>query len=335
MSGDDYQPGPRRSLAEAWLMPDSARAENTLPEVCGSKKHSIHTISMTTPSIKMPEAEIKVRARDYMIDGVRYQRVSAVLGIIAKPALVGWMKKTTTTAIRSAMLHEDTKAGLVDLIMAEGETNEDLYNGWVARLIDSAGRAGDEHRNEAADRGTRIHEEIQAALGGVEPEGKEAKQALAYLAHRGFTVEASELTVWDPGVKVAGTIDLVARDHYRQLTILDWKTGKGPWPEMAAQLGAYAGILRAHGHEVQRAIVVMLKPNGWEEHVVNDLAGARGVYELALWLQRDLKGVGWVSTTNPNPPNPTLSTMVIDGDPQRLADMKAAVKELELALEQG
>ena len=41
-----------------------------------------------------------------------------------------------------------------------------------------------------------------------------------------------------------------------KLTLLDLKTGKGPFPEHAVQLGGYVELLRASGHDVEQAIAL-------------------------------------------------------------------------------
>ena len=246
--------------------------------------------------IALPEAEIVApdperRRWHYKIDGQRYQRVSTILNVINKPKLTDWAVGVANDSVRSVLLNEDTVSGLADVVATRGE--DGLYEGWVDRLLDSAGRAADEKRGETAERGTHIHEDIQQSidldLPAMSPEGA---QALEYLKAEGIGVMHTELTVWHPEWGIAGTIDALGM-RAGQVVIWDWKTGSGPWPEMALQLAAYAAILGYHGHDVSSASIVKLRPDGYSVHQVADLDEARSLFEAAMELQRGLRGVTW------------------------------------------
>ena len=46
---------------------------------------------------------IEQRSRDYLVDGQSYRRVSSVLGVINKPALVGWARNTTLERVEETL----------------------------------------------------------------------------------------------------------------------------------------------------------------------------------------------------------------------------------------
>ena len=164
-------------------------------------------------SILRPEyqdAKIKTRARDYIIDGTKYRRVSTILGVINKPALVGWAKRITLEEVDRILRDEDTHDGLATLF-ADPTDVSDAYTGWVDRVIENAKLASDHKRDEAANKGTSIHEEIQSVLTDSEDIAlsPQAYHAVQYLQDNGITLEATELTVWDSTNRIAGTCDWV------------------------------------------------------------------------------------------------------------------------------
>ena len=213
--------------------------------------------------------EVVPRARDYLIDRERYRRVSTILGVINKPALVPWAKRTTLERIEEILRNPEVEGGLAQLF-ADGPDSRE-YETWVDRVIAAGKKAADS--SAAADRGTRIHEEIRQALSPPYVErviSDECGHALNFLEDKKISVDAVEMTLWDTLYKIAGTCDAIGRDSEGRRIIWDWKTGSGPWPEMALQLGAYAGMLQLMtGESVHGAYVVKVKPDGYEPHYLD------------------------------------------------------------------
>ena len=88
-----------------------------------------------------------VRARDYLIDGKSYRRVSSVLGVINKPALPAWAAKQVSEALVDTLRDKDTRAGLADIVMSMGEHVEGpQYDGWVDRLAEAVKSTADVKR---------------------------------------------------------------------------------------------------------------------------------------------------------------------------------------------
>lgn len=150
--------------------------------------------------------------------------MTTILDAIAKPALVGWAaRETATYAIDNlpALAQLDRQAAI------------DLAKGAAWRKRDAAG-----------ERGTDVHEHIAALVTG-KPVPATAPEQAPYLAGFSAFVAAhrprwlmSEVTVYSPRLRYAGTFDLLAV-LAGQEWLLDVKTGKGVYPEVACQLAAY------------------------------------------------------------------------------------------------
>jgi hypothetical protein len=105
---------------------------------------------------------------------------------------------------------------------------------------------------EAAQRGSEIHAAIEAAILG-EPYDELYESAVrrwrGLVAEHDLIVHSVERTVAHASIGYAGTLDQVV-EHDGRFRVLDLKTGKGVWPEVAIQLAALAnaqGWLAADG----------------------------------------------------------------------------------------
>ena len=243
-------------------------------------------------SLAIPQAEISVNSRGYTINGKKYRRVTSVLGVINKPRLPGWAAKQVREAARD---------GLKD-----GATLEALMQpGGADRFADSIGRAADEARDSAAEAGTAVHDALQEFLdywvnNGFDPGvyaclPNKAKHGADWLEESAYEIENTEVTVWNDAFDVAGTIDVVGRDADGRLVIWDWKTGSGPWPEMALQLGAYAWMLSNMTEEpVENAFIVKLADDGAHRYSLPfPPVAAAHQFRLAYALQDGLAGIKW------------------------------------------
>ena len=249
---------------------------------------------------------IEKRARDYLVDGESYRRVTSALGVINKPALVPWAVKTTLERVEEVMRSPEVAldfgklaAETVTNVERQGITGRSDYEGFVDLLMASAKKAADQKRDSAADRGTSVHEEIRAVLEGTQSGERviapQTDQALQFLDDKLYEVVASEVPLWNDDLKVAGTCDVVGVNRHGYPVVWDWKTGSGPWWEMALQLGAYASMLtRLTGEPVTEAFVVKLLPDGYEVHQVSNLRKAQEAFEHAASLHAASKNKWWV-----------------------------------------
>ena len=237
---------------------------------------------------RLPEfqaAEIKVNSRGYTINGQKYARVTSALGIINKPGLVGWARKSVLEKARE-VIKRLAKSSLpidADAVLLE---------------LESAGS----ERDAAATLGAAVHTLIQQLL--TEGALVDLPPALAPMIHAaaGFLREYqiqpihTEFTVWDEARHVAGTIDGVGLQRGK-VVIWDWKTGRSLYPETALQLAAYATLFReTTGVAVQEAWAVRLPKNEgetFEARRVADVNRSYATYILALELQAELKRDPW------------------------------------------
>ena len=211
---------------------------------------------------------VKPRARDYLVGGVAYARVTTALGIINKPALVPWAARTALAKVREVLVNPDVYR---ELARALEETPES-YEEFVDLLIDRAAKAPNEARDARGEAGTEVHSLISevVALDDIDRSaflmGSDAPpavwEALRFLSDYGIKVIDTERVVWLPDLKVAGTIDGIGMRN-GHVVIWDWKTSASVYWETALQLGAYAKLLtRLTGVGVAAAFAVRLPRPG-------------------------------------------------------------------------
>ena len=169
-------------------------------------------------------------------------------------------------------------------------------------------------RDAAADAGTEAHKAIERHILG-EPVGELGE--LAQASFENFLEfekqleprwEASELTVFNPTAKYAGTLDFIAEIPAlgEGLTLGDIKTGKGVYLEVALQLAAYRFAefaTTAHNNEkvdmpkTERAVVLHLRPDSWELVPVQADTEAFQMFlhvSNVAWFTRRGNGDSWI-----------------------------------------
>lgn len=159
--------------------------------------------------------------------------VTKILGIIDKPALVGWAKRTV------AEFAVEKAPGLVVMIAEQGPQATVKY---LAALPDY-------QRDTAAQLGSSVHLLADMATRGAETaatgfEVSEAQRPYleafqAFLGHYSASqVVSSEKAVISFGDQYAGTYDLLMQID-GELWLIDIKTSKGIYAETGLQLVAY------------------------------------------------------------------------------------------------
>ena len=203
---------------------------------------------------------------------------TTILGILDKPALLGWASRMVA---EYAVEHRDAWSRL--------PTDEA-----VALLKGAPWR----NRNRKANVGTAVHTALEAYVTGQEPDEELAPErrgyyeaALAFLRDHEPKITASEVTVYSRRHEYAGTLDLLG-EHGGEATVMDYKTGKDVYPEMALQLCSYAyGDFIGHDDgreeplpEIRRGIVIRLGANGRYKAVPVSLP--QELFEVFLALRR-------------------------------------------------
>jgi hypothetical protein len=191
--------------------------------------------------------------------------VTNVIGMLDKPALSRW----------SAL---EVAKGAYKMRHALTEMDEAEAVGILKQLPWSKA-------DRAADRGTDIHEWLEAALLGRElpPLADEAQKywpaAQGWLDWFDGTVLATEQTFFHDDY--AGTADLVC-DVGGERWLVDFKTSKGLYESVALQLSAlaYAHMLPdgTDNWTYTRLVAVRIGEDGWEMADVTDPEGSFGAF---------------------------------------------------------
>lgn len=169
--------------------------------------------------------------------------VTTILGVISKPALVPWAKREALRRVREE-LTTATVAEITQAMLLDKWGRLEFRPEWIDALIDAASKEPDRIKDEAADYGTQAHHAIDAMLRGGQPEYSPLIQPaidgfLAWQAQAGIEIVASEIQVFHPTLRYAGSVDWVGW-RGDQLIVGDHKTSNGLWPEYGYQVAAYA-----------------------------------------------------------------------------------------------
>ena len=212
---------------------------------------------------------------DYRVDpDERLPSVTQVLGVINKPALVGWASKVARETAKSTLIN---RIGSV--------VNDTLIRDVEFALIEA------KRSTASMDFGTFVHSLIER---NAEERDVPAPYRPPYLAWKQWLSDsraeiiASETPIYHPTELYAGTIDATAVLD-GNIVIIDYKTSNRIWDEMALQLSAYAMAYSAHTGISPRAMVLQLpKFNngcGYTARYVN-IPVAYGQFKDALNLYR-------------------------------------------------
>ena len=170
----------------------------------------------------------------YTVDGEKIQGVTGVLGVINKPALLGWVAKVG---------HDFLIKNLVP-----GKAYDEVE---IIELAEDMKKAHRRTSSKAASIGTIAHNYIEGVIKyklgqhdlppkkPVQPEALNAINAFADFAkHYEIEYHASEPKVYSRLYGYAGTLDIDATINGKRC-ICDLKTSNGIYPEAFLQTAAY------------------------------------------------------------------------------------------------
>jgi hypothetical protein len=235
----------------------------------------------------------RVRKSVYTVNGKEYDRVTNILNVVGKPALVPWAIRETTNKMRAVM--ESSMGTTIDPV-------------WVNEALQAAKDYPDEARDAAAERGNEIHAAIHDyVVHGVDADHPDFDEGIttcihAYQAWANTTAmeaAANEFTVWSDRDGYAGTIDEVCIKPNGHWSIVDFKTGRA-YLEHTLQVAAYAqGLEEMTGIPVDDAWLLRIprdqpddgSPQFFTKYMSTDnIQNALEAFRNALSLQRALKG---------------------------------------------
>lgn len=198
-------------------------------------------------AIKKPRRQYKTA------DGKVAPGVTTVLGVLDRPALLGWAYRAGLDAVAELIAERPLTLGDIGLLR---ETPAYLSR-----------------RDAAANAGSYAHDLVACALTGETPDDppegfgpSEIEQAracadrlLAWLRHERVEIVAAERPLISEIWRVGGTPDLIGRWR-GQLTVVDFKTGKRPYDEVIVQLGAYRAMAAENGFGLADCGLVLSAP---------------------------------------------------------------------------
>jgi len=206
-----------------------------------------------------------------------FKSVTAILAMIAKPALIQWAANQA-----AAYLLENLPV------------NEPISEARKKALADNCAKEHWRQKEEAAGIGTTAHkfcerwlkgEDIEEDLAQADKRVRNCVQLFFdWWTSRKLTVMHSEVCCWDASLGMAGTADLVCRDEEGRVWLVDFKTGNGIFADMFLQLAAYIHCLQvSHGIDVAGATILRIgktEPTYYVEDV--PVAYWRGVFVAVL-----------------------------------------------------
>lgn len=241
--------------------------------------------------MELPKARYAVNDKNHrytitMPDGSTVgplKSVTGVLGIINKPALVGWAAKMAAQAFVTEILRRGKDAFKPEVLQE------------IAELAKNAHRkaAGD-----AADLGTEIHAILDAIIHGKEPElvrPELVEPTAAFKAYRlqsDIEIVATEIAVASLEKKFGGRIDWIGYSKSRGgWGIGDWKTSNALYLEHAFQAGGGYALAAEEMFGIKivwSEIVRFAKKPPYESEArpVTNIAAAKAGFLEALALTR-------------------------------------------------
>lgn len=201
----------------------------------------------------------------YYLDGIQVPGVTTVLKVLSKPALVGWANRLGLEGI--------AVDSYVDSLASIGKAAHGLLE---ARLEGEPFDTSDFTPNEiaAAERSVAKYDEWAT--------GKE------------IVVHAAEVQMVSEQYRFGGTADAILEID-GVLTVCDFKTGKGLYPEHVFQGAAYAALALENGWDIEAIRILNIpraESESFQERLVTDWAYEWDVFLAALAVyeaQRKLK----------------------------------------------
>lgn len=223
----------------------------------------------------------------YKLDGKYVPRVTTILSVIAKPALLVWARREALKLVRSGLEPHVGKS--VEMTQA-----------FIDELITKADKEPDRIKDEAANVGTRAHKAIDQIIRGEKPELTTdiipcVESFMEWKKQSGLELLPGEIKVASKIHGYAGTLDGIAR-RGKNLVLTDWKTSNGIWPEYAYQVAAYAeAYTEISNEEIEEAWIIRFPKKlkdgeaPFEAKKINNLVGALNVFLAAKRIYDNAK----------------------------------------------
>jgi len=248
----------------------------------------IETVELYNGAVKLEFDSIKHQYR-VLTHGRRFKvpSVTAICGVIAKPALVPWAVNATLDVCKGAI--------------GPGVEYAECY---LQAVWDAAKRSSRELKEDAAERGKTRHRILESFLrlgnnsgilvGGESPE-------LEWLRSLGAesAVEV-EKRIYSRRFRYSGTFDALITIQGRRY-LVDWKTSKSIYPEYRLQTAAYCLALEEEFPDQKiagRYLVRIEEEGNIEPHFfdrstlrkdIQAFLGAKALFEQVQRIERDAR----------------------------------------------
>lgn len=269
--------------------------------------------AQTGPANSVTDEETGARVYIHPITGERFDSVTTILDIVAKDGLPYWAAKVVQE--KAVEMLPRLVAGMRRKPCdAKGS---ERCGACMDCLALELRRAPDDERDQAADRGKRIHHLAeQYAIHGVIRDHDDdivdyVKQWNRWREQHEVTFDASEVTVISRRYGYAGTLDGIVRcgwmppkwKHLIGVPLYeDYKSGKGIYNGHAKQVAAYRNadaVLLPDGTELEMppgdptyGLVVQVRPDNWWQRPVRVCDRAFQSFLRVLDVWRDEQDFG-------------------------------------------
>ena len=236
------------------------------------------------PLLKVEGFTIDADTHSYFMDGKPMTGCTTILGVIAKPALVGWAARTAVEVIGSVW-----RGGVLYTKIE------------VAQKLDEAKKAYAKKRDDAAEKGTDLHSVVEdyvhhciSVYDGqpVEVEGTEPiAQFIKWAQDNKVRFIESEKQLYSKDLWVAGTCDLVFEKEGKTY-VGDVKTYAKIWDRTPFfQCAGYAIMYsEMYKKEIDGYCILRLSKDGtFEDKWSWDVEGDKRAFLACVQLYRQLK----------------------------------------------
>lgn len=197
------------------------------------------------------------RYYDFPGDERQYVSVTTFLDVASKPFLIPWAAKMERELIRL----------LIEKGEQQGRSYDEVVDELKSYIAPKRPYGFQLYTESRADIGAVVHKAIDYYLKGLKlPRMKKDEKRifakwLDWWEEQGYRIEGAERVVKHPLLGYAGTLDaLVAGGPSDPLVpqVIDWKTGKGSYPEHILQNYAYQEALKFEEIETLGGLLVYI-----------------------------------------------------------------------------
>lgn len=237
----------------------------------------------------MSDFKFDARKHCYTLNGKPLNGVTTVLGVIAKPMLIGWAAKMTSSWIRDNCPN----------VFSESQ-NQSIRDAWVVteEQLQEASKAHSKKKTEAGSKGTDVHalveEYVNRYMGKIaEMESTNdlmLQQFINWAVKNQVVFRESEKRMYSEKLWLAGTCDFTFEMNGKKF-VGDLKTMAKMWDRVPFfQTAAYMMMLEEQGEKYDGSVIININKETAEltEHFSYDHESDKEAFLACLTLYRKL-----------------------------------------------